>query len=52
MGMVLRRLRDISGDSAERPLLARLAVPSSAVSVIIGHQGAIVKRLSAEMGCR
>jgi hypothetical protein len=51
----LRRLKEVSGKSERKDksqLLTKLAVPSSAVSGLIGHQGDKVKKLSDQMNCR
>lgn len=48
---VLRCLQDISPNSG-RPLMVKLAVPNSAISGLIGHQGDAVKKLSGTTGCR
>lgn len=48
---VLDRLHKLSGN-ADRSLLAKIAVPSSAVSTIIGRQGEAVRRLSERTTCR
>jgi len=52
--MTLRRLKEVSGktDQGNVTLLAKLSVPSSAVSGLIGHQGDKVKKLSDQMRCR
>jgi len=53
--MSLKRLKEVSSkaDRTEKSqLLCKLAVPSSAVSGLIGHQGDKVKKLSDQMNCR
>jgi len=51
ISMSLRRLKEVSckGDQGTVTLLAKLAVPSSAVSGLIGHQGDKVRKLSDQM---
>jgi len=50
MVLIVKLVCDIPGTTTTRML--KLAVPNSAVSMVIGHGGELVRRLCHETGCR